>query len=452
MKKIYIVIAALLASPVFGGAAYGADKDSRAEVLSHLKVYGFIRNYAAFDTRESKAGTKDLFYYLPKDVNFNREEEDRNERNSFRLLAITSRLGLDVTGYHIGKTDVSAKIETDFYCMNGNVAVLRLRQAYALMSWKDLGRDGKQTVSFKIGQAWHPMAAEQPFVLGLETGTPFNPFSRTPQAMVDYGFAPHLTLTGGIIYQMQYLSTGPSGASDNYLKYSCIPESYIGLTYKSDNGFLVKAGADILSIKPRWENSKGVKVSDRLTTVIPHVYAQYTKGLLTVNGRTLYGSAGEHINMLSGYGVAATSDVEGNGKYEYAPLHSTVSFISAKYGKKLQFMGMIGYMQNLGTSKELYSDVQSLDGTKYTTASYLYVNSNTYSNLNKLIRVSPIVAYNLGKLTFAIEYSATMAQYGRYKLYSEDNIQLVSSKNGLADTGLHWVTNNRVLGMVKFAF
>lgn len=451
MKRISIVIAALLAWPLLAGAAGGADDSGRKEVPARLKLYGFIRNYAAFDTRESKAGTKDLFYYLPKDVDFNSEGEDRNARNSFRMLAITSRLGVDVTGYHIGRTDVSAKIETDFYCMNGNVAVLRLRQAYALLSWKELGRRGGQSVSLKIGQAWHPMAAEQPFILGLETGTPFNPFSRTPQAIADYNFAGCLTLTGGLIYQMQYLSTGPNGVSDNYLKYSCIPEGFLSLALKK-GGFLVKAGADVLSIKPRWENSKGIRVADRLTTVIPFVYAQYTKGAFTINGRTLYGSAGEHINILSGYGVAATSDVENDGKYEYVPLHSTVSFISAKYGKKFQVMGMVGYMQNLGTSKALYSDVQDWYGTEYTSPKCLYISSNTFSNLNKLIRISPAVAYNLGKLTFAIEYNATIAQYGRSKTYSDDNIQLVNSKNGLADTGLHWVTGNRILTMVKFTF
>ncbi len=451
MKKIVIAIAALLASPFLAGAAGGADDSGRSETPARLKLYGFIRSYTAFDTRESKAGTKDLFYYLPKDVNFNSEGDDLNARYSFRMLALTSRLGVDVSGYQIGRTDVSAKIETDFYCMNGNVAVLRLRQAYALLSWKNLGRRGRQSVSLKIGQAWHPMAAEQPFILGLETGTPFNPFSRTPQAVADYNFAGHFTLTGGIIYQMQYLSTGPDGASDNYLKYSCIPEGFLGIGFKA-GGFLVKAGADVLSIKPRWENSKGIRVEDRLTTVIPFVYAQYTRGALTVSGRTLYGSAGEHINILSGYGIAASSDVENDGKYEYAPLHSTVSYISAKYGRKLQVMGMVGYMQNLGTSKELYSDVQDRYGVKYTAVNRLYVSGNTFPNLHKLIRVSPAVAYNLGKLTFAVEYNATIAQYGRYKTYSDDNIQLVSSKNGLVDNGLHWVTGNRVLTMVKFTF
>lgn len=451
MKKILIVIAALLASPFLAGAAGGADDSGRGETPARLKLYGFIRNYAAFDTRESKAGTKDLFYYLPKDVNFNSEGDDLNARNSFRMLALTSRLGVDVSGYRTGRTDVSAKIEADFYCMNGNVAVFRLRQAYALLSWKNLGRRGGQSVSLKIGQTWHPMAVEQPFTLGLDVGTPFNPFSRTPQAVADYNFAGHFTLTGGIMYQMQNLSTGPDGTSDNYLKYSCIPEGFLGVSFKA-GGLLVKAGADVLSIKPRWENSKGIRVADRLTTITPFVYAQYTRGTLTVSGRTLYGSAGEHLCLLSGYGVAASSDVENDGKYEYAPLHSTVSYISAKYGRKLQVMGMVGYMQNLGTSKELYSNVSDRYGRTYTTPEYLYLNANTFSNLNKLIRVSPAVAYNLGKLTFGIEYSATIARYGRYKTYSDDNIQLVNSKNGLVENGLHWVTNNRVLTMVKFTF
>ena len=230
MKKIILAMAAaaLIAPAAKAFASEPAGETAKTEKPSHIKFYGFIRNYFAFDTRESKAGTKDLFYYLPKDEALNAKGEDMNAQSTFRFLAITSRFGLDIKDYQIGNTNVAAKIETDFYCMNGNVAVLRLRQAFATLSWKDLGKENSQSASLKIGQAWHPLAADQPYVIDLETGTPFNPFSRTPQVMFDYNFSKNFTLTGGIIYQMQYLSAGPNGASDNYLKYSQrnLPDSH----------------------------------------------------------------------------------------------------------------------------------------------------------------------------------------------------------------------------------
>lgn len=463
MKNRFLALAvvALFAPAAKAFASEPADASAKIEKPSHFKFYGFIRNYFAFDSRESKSGTKDLFYYIPKDEALNAKGEDMNANPTFRFLAITSRVGLDVKDYQFGKTKVGAKIETDFYCMNGNVAVLRLRQAYATLGWDGLGKDGKQSTSLKIGQAWHPIAADQPYVIDLETGTPFNPFSRTPQVMLDHNFSKNFTLTGGFIWQMQYLSSGPNGASDNYIKYGCTPEFYAGVTFKSNNGFTGRVGVDVLSIKPRWRADDGEKVGDRLTTANPYIYAQYSKGAFSVNGKVVYASAGEHFNMLSGYGV---TDINSDGSWDYAPLHSTASYLSVKYGRKLQVQGMIGYMKNLGlgTSKDLYSDttipgalvVGEPENTKYTSSKYLYLSGNGFSNLNSIIRVTPTVVYNLGKLSFGLEYDITAAQYGKYPVLKAGDVvvPVVNSHNGLVDSGLHWIVNHRLLGMVKFTF
>ena len=443
MKNRFLALAvvALFAPAAKAFASEPADASAKIEKPSHFKFYGFIRNYFAFDSRESKSGTKDLFYYIPKDEALNAKGEDMNANPTFRFLAITSRVGLDVKDYQFGKTKVGAKIETDFYCMNGNVAVLRLRQAYATLGWDGLGKDGKQSTSLKIGQAWHPIAADQPYVIDLETGTPFNPFSRTPQVMLDHNFSKNFTLTGGFIWQMQYLSSGPNGASDNYIKYGCTPEFYAGVTFKSNNGFTGRVGMDVLSIKPRWRNSAGDKVDDRITTVSPYVYAQYSKDAFAVNAKVVYASAGEHFNMLSGYGV---TDVNSDGSWDYAPLHSTASYLSVKYGRKLQVQGMIGHMKNLGTSKSLYEDPAN---PGYTSTKNVFISGNGFHNLNQIIRVTPTVVYNLGKLSFGLEYDITSAQYGKYAVDGH-----VNSSNGLVDGDLHWVTNHRLLGMVKFTF
>lgn len=443
MKNRFLALAvvALFAPAAKAFASEPADASAKIEKPSHFKFYGFIRNYFAFDSRESKSGTKDLFYYIPKDEALNAKGEDMNANPTFRFLAITSRVGLDVKDYQFGKTKVGAKIETDFYCMNGNVAVLRLRQAYATLGWDGLGKDGKQSTSLKIGQAWHPIAADQPYVIDLETGTPFNPFSRTPQVMLDHNFSKNFILTGGFIWQMQYLSSGPNGASDSYIKYGCIPEFYAGVTFKSNNGFTGRVGVDVLSIKPRWRADDGEKVGDRLTTANPYIYAQYSKGAFSVNGKVVYASAGEHFNMLSGYGV---TDINSDGSWDYAPLHSTASYLSVKYGRKLQVQGMIGHMKNLGTSKSLYEDPAN---PGYTSTDNVYISGNGFHNLNQIIRVTPTVVYNLGKLSFGLEYDITSAQYGKYAVDGH-----VNSSNGLVDGDLHWVTNHRLLGMVKFTF
>ena len=86
-KKFILAAAAALV-----GVAVSAQ-----ESKGSIKWYGFIRNYAAVDSRESVSGTDNLFYYLPKDEKIV-DGEDVNAVPSARFAALTSRLGVDVTG------------------------------------------------------------------------------------------------------------------------------------------------------------------------------------------------------------------------------------------------------------------------------------------------------------------------------------------------------------------
>ena len=89
MKKTILILAILMTS----FSAFAADKEKVKDApKNHFKLYGFIRNYFVFDSRESVSGTGDLFYYLPKDVSM-KDGIDVNETPSFRFLALTSRLG-----------------------------------------------------------------------------------------------------------------------------------------------------------------------------------------------------------------------------------------------------------------------------------------------------------------------------------------------------------------------
>ena len=120
MKRLYLILSiALLSLSAVAANAAGNAAENTTEVKQHLenhfKFYGFIRNYFTYDSRESVAGTGDLFNYIPKDVKLNELGEDLNAQSSFRFLALTSRVGVDVSGYYIGNVHLGAKIEADFY-------------------------------------------------------------------------------------------------------------------------------------------------------------------------------------------------------------------------------------------------------------------------------------------------------------------------------------------------
>ena len=168
--------AALLAVTLAGPVS------AQEAAVSHFKPYGFIRNYAVMDTRESVYGTEDFFYYVPKDTKVV-GGDDLNQQLTFSFAAITSRLGLDVTGYEYEGWKFGAKFDQHPEAIaqhadgRTGTALFRLRQAYLTAS--------KGGFSLKAGQAWHPMAADMPHVFSLNTGAPFGPFCRTPEVVVD---------------------------------------------------------------------------------------------------------------------------------------------------------------------------------------------------------------------------------------------------------------------------
>ena len=432
---------------------------------NNFKLYGFIRNYFAFDSRESVSGTGDLFYYLPKDENFV-DGIDLNATPSFRFLALTSRLGVDVSGYQMGNVHFGAKIEGDFYSglsattVKGyfpanskdegskisGTATARLRQAYATVTWKDLpmGDDQKASVALKLGQAWHPMAADMPHAFGLEAGAPFGPFSRTPQVTMDASLGKNWIVSASAIWQMQYNSQGPVGASPIYMKYGMTPEMYFGLSYKSE-GLLTRVGVDLLSIKPRVfgsinvagedgkTESKTVKVSDRKTSLLYYMYVQYNYKNFSLKAKTTYGEGGEHMNLMSGYAKVGENE---DGSWNYASLRNSSSWLSLSYGKKWQGVLYLGYMKNLGLAEEAPAPLAKAD---------VYFCGNGFSNMNQMYRINPQVIYNIGKMNIGLEYQWTAVQYGKY---TDGKLNAF----GLATEDLHWVGNNRLNLMVKFNF
>lgn len=428
----------------------------KSHLKQHFKPYGFIRNYFTFDSRESMSGTGDMYNYQPKDVSPNAYGDDLNAISTFRFLSLTTRVGLNIVGYQWRGTEFGAKIEADFYAGLDKVgsgthkltgtAQLRLRQAYLTLGWDSLkmGKDYAR-VDLAIGQTWHPMAADLCDAISLNSGAPFGPFNRSPQVRMDARLGKFVTLTAAGLWQMQYISQGPDGASAEYIAYSKTPEAYLGLSVH-DKGVLFRVGADVLSISPRHlgTDAGGVKVrvNDRITTASPFLYLQYKKGEFSVKAKTIFAEAGEHMNMNGGYGV---SRVNSDGSWSYTPTRTSSSWISLVYGgkvgkqedkhpQKLQGILFGGYIHNFGTKEEI------IDADNDGKLDYYYPRGN---NMNQMWRLSPTLLYTVGKFQLGLEYEITSVQYGKSGILNA---------HGLADTDLHWVTNHRLQLMTKYNF
>ena len=425
-------------------AASKAEK-ARLHWHEHYKVYGFVRNYITFDSRETVTTVAGLFNYMPVDEDWNMsavqaaaeglERKDMNAVPAVRFLGITTRVGLDID-YLVGKTRIGGKIEGDFCAgttANGGTALVRLRHAYITLSRDSLGTHRHTRISMLIGQNWHPLTEDMPDVISLNSGAPFNPFNRSPQLRFNASFY-GVTLTAAALWQMQYMSNGPLGPSTQYINRSYTPEVYAGAAY-STHGVTLKAGVDILSICPRKTgqvvSSDGtpidVRVNDRLTTVSPFFFAEYCHGMLHLAGKTIFAQSGEHLSLGGGYGVAEQLT---DGSRRYTPTRTSATWLSVSYGKKVRGSLLAGYSKALGTKDTLQGP--------------LYFCGNSFPNINSLWRLQPSITWTIGKyFVLGAEYELTSAQYGTYG---------TTDTHALATQDLHWVRNHRVqlMTMLKF--
>ncbi len=418
MKKGIIIFAAALLSV---STAFAQE-----EKPAHFKLYGFIRNYLTADTRAVNAGTEDLYFYMPKGHDMS-GTLDLNDGFNWRFVSLTTRLGLDVSGYKWGTMGVSGKVEADFYYLSGSVPTLRLRQAFMKLNWDN------SPVALTIGQTWHPMAADMPHMNNLETGAPFNPFNRSPQLTADVNLGAGFTLTASMLYLNHYLPTGPAGKSKDYYKYG-MPEFYVGIAYKNAK-ILAKAGLDMVNMRPYrtiadWRvqdgNAPTIEVKSMLHTFSPFVFFQFTSGKFQLRAKSILAQSGEHMNLLSGYGVHSFNN---NGTIEYTPMRDWASFVSFQYGKKFQVMGMLGYMKQLGTTKDLVDNS-------------VWMNTAADVHIQQAFRATPTVAWNLGKFTVSLEYNLTAAEFGSG----------ARNNRGMFTGDKEWILNHRFICMTKFNF
>ena len=410
MKKT-LFVAALMAM-FFGGA--------KAQEKPSVKLYGFIRNYACFDTRESLTSNSEQFYYMPKDKYIDPNGKDINEQPNMMLLSITTRLGVNITGPEFLGSKTSAKIEADFAGFGTSNTVLRIRQAYAKMDW--------EKNSVLVGQAWHPMMGDMmPDVFSLETGAPFTPFSRSPQVRYDYKNK-NFTLTATALYQFQYTSYGPDGASFNYARNAAVPELYFQAMYKN-GGFMMGAGVDLLTLKPRQsyelDGAKYKCYEDPVVSISPTVFASYKKGDWGVKGRFTYAQNAAHLSMISGYGVTKIKD---NGEQEYGTLNSLNGWIDITNKQQLKkgyltWCWFVGYTKNLGCNDDIVGPVY-MRGEK---------------NMDSMWRDALSILYTHNAMSVGLEWSSTTVAYGK-----------ADSRYKMSDT--HKVTNERICLMLKYNF
>ena len=408
MKKLLLLLS--LSLVVFIGNAVEIESKDGIK----LKIYGQVRADLFYNTRANVESVDGLFYSYPMDINLDAEGNDLNDQDNSNFYLLYSRLGLDVKDIKLGSANTSAKIEFDFRGSGTTLSLIHLRHAYFNFNW------GKSSVL--AGQTWHPFFGEvSPQMLNLNTGAPFQPFSRAPQ--VRYRFNNKgLQLTASAVWQSQFLSNGPEGKSNKYLKNSCVPEIHFGADYKTKN-LIVGAGADMTSLVPRTQSiveGKTYKVDERITSVSGEIHAKYTTPMWLFAAKSTLASNLTQTSMLGGYGVCDVDPI--TGQQSYTPTYNSSTWVNVVWGKKWKVGVFGGYMKNLGTTKE----VSKLIGTGV--------------DVDQLLSGTAEVTYNLPHWRIGLEYNYTAAWYG----------DLNKANGKIINT--HAVGNNRFVASASFMF
>ena len=392
------------------------------------KFYGFVRGDLFYNTRVNMAPVDGNFYLYPLDKRPDADGKDLNAGPNGSFYTFTSRLGVDVTGPDIGTARSSAKIEVDFGGFSSSTTMLRIRSGRLFLFEQLRPPEGRRIFRLDCLQyhcGGHPLFGSVcPDILNLSTGAPFQPFNREPQIRYQYKVE-DVKLTASALWQLQYLSSGPNGMSEEYIKNSCVPEFYVGADYASASGWLTGGGVHLISLKPRtssvW-NEKTYKVNERMTALSYEAHVKYTGRHFTFAAKSLLASCLDHTALIGGYGISSIDP--DNGEQEYTPFWHSTSWINFTCGTKWKGHFFAGYTKNLGTADVLVS------ATVY----------GMGLDIDQLITVSLNVSYNLPHWKFGFEYCPATAYYGTTDLESGRIEQT------------HAITNHRILGLMMYYF
>lgn len=420
MKKI-----ALLFCLLFTIGAFAQEKPK--EITTEF--YGFVRNEFFIDTYKSIDAGHDNLYLLPLYGGRDANGSDLNEQLSSNFTAFTSRLGVKVAGPEIFKAKTNALIEFDFGgILKSEPSLFRILQANTTLTWKKS--------KLLVGQTWHPFwgGSNIPNILGLNTGAPFQAFSRAPQLRYDI-FAGKFTLGAAMTYELQYTTKGIESTNyttgTQFKRNGVLPELNIMLEFKN-KGLTIGGAALYNRTKPRMTTTGTggtFKADEFIGGKGLMAYVKYVHNKFMFLTKGYYGQNLTHLTMLGGFGVASVD--ARTGAETYTNYTNYTALANAVYGKKWQVGMLVGIGDNLGTDKALYNDGSN--------------KAKTYGLLQSvqgMFRIAPSISLNVSKIKLMAEYELTTANYGTGTFNFADGLY--------ADT--HKTTNNRLNLMMVYSF
>ena len=367
-------------------------QDKKEEPQFGIKFSGFVKTDIFYDTRQSSASNgirEGHFYLYPDNTLLDAEGKDINANPSFHILNIQSRLKGDITGPDAFGAKTSGVIEAEFFgTSESDINGFRLRHAFLKLDWTRL--------SLMAGQNWHPLfpAESFPGTISFNTGAPFTPFSRNPQVRLNYK-AGKAILQFTAYSQRDFVSAGPDGSSNKYIRNSGLPGFNLQAKLPAGDIFTAWGGVDFKKLRPELRTSANFETDASVGSMVLFTTLRIRTEPLTVSFMGTYAQNATDLVMLGGYAVTEITDFLRQYK-KYTTLNSANFWVDmATNGSKVSAGLFAGYAKNLGSSDDI-------NGSYY----------GRGSNIDNIFRVSPRIIFTSGKVSIGSEVEMTSAAYG----------------------------------------
>lgn len=412
MKRNLLILITLFlildnASPQATGSAFG------------IKFSGFLKNDIFYDTRQSGASTgirEGHFYLYPDNILRDVNGKDVNANPSFHILSIQSRLKGDISGPDAFGAKTSGVMEAEFFGTGEtDINGFRLRHAFVRLDW--------EKTSLLAGQTWHPMFPEENFpgTVSFNTGAPFVPFSRNPQVKLKRMLG-NLSIALTAYSQRDFVSAGPEGNNNRYMRNSGMPGADLQLRVPAGNSITAWTGVNYKKLRPELRTPVNFATDETIGSFAAYMSVKLVTKPVNISLMGVYAQNATDLMMIGGYAVSGVTDpVRQIHTYTNLNTGNVWADISTK-GNKLVFGLFTGYSKNLGSADEITGAVYGR-GT----------------SIDHLFRISPRAVLTEGKLSFSAEVENTSAAYG--SMQSDGKV-----------TGTNSVTNTRILLATIFRF
>ena len=413
-RTLLLLILCLLAVPFSLSAQ---DDKPKIKVGGQLYIATYYDTYDSVDNRDG------VTYSFPKAPRIEDVRGyDMNEAGQFAMSPYQTRLHVEATGFQLLDAEARMYIETDFMGTGGDYyQMVRLRHAYLDFQW-----DRNELL---LGQTNNLLMVDETVsgALTSGSGSPISVLERPVIIRYGHRFGNYFKIYVAASYH--HVKTGDPDNSETWhaTRNNGFPSGELRMQIGNPDRFLFGVAGGYKSLLPRLETETGKKTNTRIGSYSTTAFLRLkSRGGASLKLQGVYGTDLSHLGMVGGYGKLYYGENE-KDHFEYTNFITVSGWIDLETKSYNGFRyGLFGgYMQNLGTEKEVDHD-----------ALYAW-----HPGLNLTGRISPRATYTQRNFMLGLEYSYYFARWGE-----------TFNRHYLPVSSYDVTMNHRILLLARYSF